>query len=72
MKVIDATGLLCPLPVLRVQKALRGMAPGEVVEVLATDTASVNEFPAFSQQTGNVLLEADETGGRFRFLLRKA
>jgi tRNA 2-thiouridine synthesizing protein A len=72
MKVIDATGLLCPLPVLRAQKALREMASGEVVEVLATDTASVNEFPAFCQQTGNELLEWDETGGRFRFLLRKA
>jgi tRNA 2-thiouridine synthesizing protein A len=72
MKVIDATGLLCPLPVLRAQKALREMASGEVVEVLATDTASVNEFPAFCQQTGNELLEWDEADGRFRFRLRKA
>ena len=69
---LDARRLLCPLPVLRAQKALREMASGEVVEVLATDTASVNEFPAFCQQTGHELLEWDEDGGRFRFRLKKA
>ena len=72
MKVIDATGLLCPLPVLRAQKALREMASGEVIEILATDRASASEFPAFCEQTGNELLESDETDGRFRFRLRKA
>ncbi len=72
MKVLDATGLLCPLPVLRAQKALRDMAAGDVIDVLATDTASVNEFPAFCRQTGHELLEWEQTGGQFRFRLRKA
>lgn len=72
MKVLDATGLLCPLPVLRAQKALRDMAAGDVMDVLATDTASVNEFPAFCRQTGHELLEWEQTGGQFRFRLRKA
>ena len=72
MKVLDATGLLCPLPVLRAQKALKDMAPGDVIDVLATDTASVNEFPAFCQQTGHELLEWEQTGEQFRFRLRKA
>ncbi len=71
-RVIDATGLLCPLPVLRAQKALRGMAAGEVIDVLATDRASVSEFPAFCQQTGNELVEWEDRGGCFRFRLRKA
>jgi len=72
VKVLDATGLLCPLPVLRAQKALRDMAAGDVIDVLATDTASVNEFPAFCRQTGHELLEWEQTGGQFRFRLRKA
>lgn len=72
MKVLDATGLLCPLPVLRAQKALQGMAAGDVIDVLATDTASVNEFPAFCAQTGHELLEWEQNGDRFRFRLRKA
>jgi len=72
MKVLDATGLLCPLPVLRAQKALREMASGDIIDVLATDTASVNEFPAFCRQTGHELLESEQTGEQFRFRLRKA
>ncbi len=71
MKVLDATGLLCPLPVLRAQKALREMAPGDMLDVLATDKASASEFPAFCQQTGTELVESEEVGGRFRFRLRK-
>jgi len=72
VKVLDATGLLCPLPVLRTQKALQGMAAGDVIDVLATDTASVNEFPAFCEQTGHELLEWEQAGDQFRFRLRKA
>ncbi len=72
MRVLDATGLLCPLPVLRAQKALREMTSGEIIDVLATDTASVNEFPAFCRQTGHELLESEQTGEQFRFRLRKA
>ncbi len=72
MRVLDATGLLCPLPVLRAQKALREMTPGDIIDVLATDTASVNEFPAFCRQTGHELLESEQTGEQFRFRLRKA
>ncbi len=72
MRVLDATGLLCPLPVLRAQKALREMASGDIIDVLATDTASVNEFPAFCRQTGHELLESEQTGEQFRFRLSKA
>jgi tRNA 2-thiouridine synthesizing protein A len=71
MKQLDATGLLCPLPVLKAQKALRGMAAGEEIEILTTDAASIREFPAFCEQTGHELLESAETGGGFRFRLRK-
>ena len=72
MRQLDATGLLCPLPVLRAQKALREMAAGDMLDVLTTDKASVSEFPAFCQQTGTELVESDEADGRYRFRLRKA
>ncbi len=72
MKTIDATGLLCPMPVLKAQKALRDMAAGELLEVLATDKASATEFPAFCDQTGHHLIETAESGGIWRFRLRKA
>ena len=69
---LDATGLLCPLPVLKAKRALRPVPPGGVLEVLATDPGAVKDFEHFCQATGCELLEASEQdGGVFRFRLRK-
>src|ERR1700758_4621895 len=51
--VLDVKGLKCPLPVLRANRALRDMAPGERLRVLATDPAAVADFQAFCQETGH-------------------
>jgi tRNA 2-thiouridine synthesizing protein A len=69
--VLDATGLLCPLPVLKARKALKGMAAGEVLKVLATDKGAVKDFAAFCKTTGNALIEQSEADGMFTFLIRK-
>ena len=69
---LDATGLNCPLPILRAKKTLNGMETGQVLRVVATDPGSVKDFEAFSKQTGNQLLESGEEGGKFTFLLKKA
>ncbi len=69
---LDATGLNCPLPILRAKKTLNGMQAGQVLRVVATDPGSVKDFEAFSKQTGNELLESGEEGGKFTFLLKKA
>jgi len=71
-KTLDATGLLCPLPVLKARKALKAMAPGEVLEVLATDPGAVKDFAAFCRTTGYLLVESSEEAGTFRFAIRKA
>ena len=68
---LDARGLNCPLPILRTTKALNEMKTGTVLKVLATDPASVKDFLAFSKQTGNALLEHDETDGIFRFYVQR-
>jgi len=67
----DATGLNCPLPILRAKKALAGMTSGQVLKVLATDAGSVRDFQAFARQTGNVLLSQDESDGVWIHLLRR-
>ena len=54
--VLDLKGMSCPLPVLRANKALRVMAPGERLRVLATDRAAVADFRAFCRETGHALL----------------
>jgi tRNA 2-thiouridine synthesizing protein A len=69
---LDATGLLCPLPVLRAQKLLRSMAVGEVLEVHATDPASKTDMPAFCIEAGYTLLEANEQDGLLIYIIEKS
>jgi tRNA 2-thiouridine synthesizing protein A len=69
---LDASGLNCPLPILRAKKTLAGMGAGQVLHIIATDPGSVKDFEAFSKQTGNTLLESREEGGKFHFLIKNA
>ena len=68
---LDASGLNCPLPILRARKALADMERGQVLRVISTDQGSVKDFEAFSKQTHNPLLSSGEEGGKFVFLIRK-
>ena len=70
-RTLDATGLLCPLPVLRAQKALRDMAAGDVLEVHATDPASKTDMPAFCEEAGHTLLDARDEDGLLVYVIRK-
>lgn len=69
---LDASGLNCPLPILRAKKTLTGMGAGQVLRIVATDPGSVKDFEAFCKQTGNQLLESGEEGGKFVFLIKKS
>jgi tRNA 2-thiouridine synthesizing protein A len=68
---IDATGLLCPLPVLKARKRLLGMAPGAVLRLIATDPAAVVDVPHFCAEAGHVLLSATEEGAARSYLIRR-
>lgn len=70
-QTLDATGLNCPLPILRAKKALKGMEAGEVLEVQATDPGSVADFAAFCSQTGNELLSSSSEGDIYRFEIKR-
>ena len=70
-KEVDASGLNCPLPILKAKKALSEMSSGEVLKVISTDPGSVRDFQAFSRQTGNELLQQDEQGDAWVHLLRR-
>ena len=71
-KEFDASGLACPLPIVKTKKALADMASGQVLRVISTDPGSVCDMAAFAEQTGNQLLEQSGENKRFVFLLRKA
>ena len=70
-KELDASGLNCPMPILRAKKALKELNAGDVLRVIATDPGSVKDFEAFAKQTGNELLESTEEGGSFFYRLKK-
>jgi tRNA 2-thiouridine synthesizing protein A len=69
---LDATGLNCPLPILRAKKALATLSSGQILRIIATDPGSVKDFDAFAAQTGNELLESGEESGKYVFLIKKA
>ena len=71
-KQLDARNLTCPLPVLKLRKALRDMAAGETVEMLATDPGALDDVPHFCKASGCELLEtAAEDANIYRFVIRK-
>ena len=67
----DASGLNCPLPILRTKKQLNKMESGQVLRIIATDPGSVKDFDAFANQTGNVLMSSGEEDGKYVFLMKK-
>lgn len=68
---LDATGLNCPLPILRAKKALYEMKSGEVLRIVATDPGSIADLASFARQTGHILLWASEENGKFIFHIQK-
>jgi tRNA 2-thiouridine synthesizing protein A len=71
-KEVDASGLNCPMPILRAKKALKELQSGDILRVVATDPGSVKDFEAFAKQTGNELLESTTEGDAFVYRLRKS
>jgi tRNA 2-thiouridine synthesizing protein A len=69
---LDAKGLKCPLPVLRAKRAMRALAPGEILVIEATDSAAPDDFRAFCDTTGHELLATEEADGIFVFRIRRA
>src|SRR6266545_1373948 len=67
---LDCKGLSCPMPIVKTAVAIKKLAAGELVEVLATDAGSVADFTAWSRSTGNELVEQTAQGGVYRFVIR--
>lgn len=70
---LDASGLQCPLPILRSKKMLAGLQSGQVLSVLTTDPHAEGDFQAFCKQTGNQLLaqESRPDGIMVHYLRRR-
>ena len=68
---LDARGLNCPMPIVRTAQAIKTLASGQLLEVLATDPGSVADFAAWSRGTGNQIVTSSVQDGVYRFLLRR-
>ena len=69
--LLDVKGLKCPLPVLRARKALKPLEVGDLLEVLATDPSSVQDFASFCETTGHELVASEESEGVYSYRIRK-
>ena len=70
-QTIDARGLSCPMQIVKTAQAIRSVASGTLIEVLATDPGSLKDFAAWSRTTGHELVEQTTEGGTFRFVIRR-
>ena len=70
-KSLDLKGLLCPIPVVKVSKAIKDIQIGEVIEATATDPGVMMDIPAWCKSSGNEMLAMDRKEGIFRFVVRR-
>ena len=68
---VDARGLSCPMPIVKTAQAIKAVASGSLLEVLATDAGSVKDFAAWSRSTGHELVEQSVDGVIYRFVIRR-
>lgn len=68
---VDAKGLKCPMPVVRVKKAIMSIEVGQLIEVQATDPASKVDFEAWARTTGHDLLSAEQDQDVFTYRIRR-
>lgn len=68
---LDCTGLFCPMPIVKIRDAIRNLAIGEVVEMIADDPAAEADMKSWSKRTGHELLEVSKDGVVYRFIVRK-
>ena len=71
-KEFDASGLACPMPIVKTKKSRADRASGQVLRVIATDPGSVGDMQAFAEQTGHTLLSSGTENNKYVFLLKKA
>ncbi len=69
--VLDVTGLQCPLPVLKAQKALRSLASGDVLQVISTDPMAKIDIPHFCAEHGHRVLRQEPQGDAVHYFLEK-
>jgi tRNA 2-thiouridine synthesizing protein A len=71
VKTLDARGLFCPIPVVKLASAIKEIKVGEIIEVLATDPGALSDIPAWARKTGNEVVKQVKEGGVLKFYVRR-
>ncbi|MCJ7607567.1 MAG: sulfurtransferase TusA family protein [Thermoplasmata archaeon] len=69
-ETLDARGLMCPMPIVKLAKMIKEMQSGQVLELFADDIGSKDDVPAWCRRTGNELLGMEEDGTTFKFYIK--
>ncbi len=70
-KTVDLKGLLCPMPIVKMAKAIKEVNIGETLEAFATDPGVMADVPAWCKTTGNELVTLEKLEKQFRFVVRR-
>lgn len=68
---LDTSGKCCPMPIVETGRAIKALAPGEVLEIIATDKGTQKDIPSWCERTGQTLLSMTEENGVFHYHVRK-
>jgi tRNA 2-thiouridine synthesizing protein A len=69
--LVDCRGQLCPVPIIKLSKAVKSVQVGQLVKMIATDPGSMPDMKAWEKQTGNVIVSSSHQGKEFEFVVRR-
>jgi tRNA 2-thiouridine synthesizing protein A len=70
-KVLDATGLACPMPIVKTKKSMDELTTGQILEIHATDKGAQSDLAAWAKKTGHELLASEHEDGIYKFWMKK-
>lgn len=72
VKTLDLKGLLCPIPIVKMAKAIKEVQVGDIIEAYATDPGVMADIPAWCRTTGNELVTIEKVDKQFHFVVRRS
>ncbi len=71
-QVLDCSGLICPVPVIKTAEAIKRIEIGQILQVISTDAGSPPDMEAWSRQAGHELLNSQQKDGEYIFFIRRS
>ncbi|RLC22350.1 MAG: response regulator SirA [Deltaproteobacteria bacterium] len=68
---LNLTGLSCPMPIVKVSKAIKEVNQGEIIDALTSDPGALTDFPAWARTSGNEIIKTETEGENTRFFIKR-